>query len=301
MGQPKVKRDSAMILKVFLYRFLKDKTSWISICVLFGFVFLGIFAPFIAPYDPYEIHEGFYKLPPAWFEGGDIRFFLGTDDLGRDFLTRLIYGARISIFSGLAVVLFSLTGGILLGITSGYFRGWWDQVVMRLVDILMALPSLLLAIVIVAVLGPKLINGIIAVSLVSLPHFVRTIRSVVLDESVKDYIRASESLGVGHFSKMAHHIFPNCLGPIVVQGCLIFSDGILNVAALGFLGLGAQAPTPEWGVMVSDGRSYLGSASYLVNFPGLCILLVVLCFNIMGDGLRDALDVRLQNSSKKES
>ncbi|MCC7442793.1 MAG: ABC transporter permease subunit, partial [Bdellovibrionales bacterium] len=176
----------------------------------------------------------------------------------------------------------------------GYFGGWLDRFVMRAVDILMSLPSILLAIVVVSVLGPSLMNAVVAVSVVAMPNFIRVVRASVIGEKGKPYVVASRSFGTGHLRMMFSNILPNCLAPLIVQGALGFSDGILNVAALGFLGLGAQPPTPEWGTLLADARPFIESNPWMVNLPGLCILGVVLGFNVMGDGLRDAFDPRLR-------
>lgn len=272
----------------------KNRGAMISLAMLVGIGIVAIFAPWIAPHDPTQVFEGQYSLPPFWFEGGEFRFLLGTDDLGRDLLSRLIYGARVSVGVGFLVVIFSLSVGAVLGLMAGYIGGWIDQIIMRAIDVLMSLPSILLAIVVVAILGPSLLNAVIAVSIVALPAFIRIIRASVMAEKEKLYVNASKGFGASHFRMVFLSILPNCLAPIIVQSTLGFSDGILNVAALGFLGLGAQPPTPEWGVMLSDSKAFIESAWWLVTFPGLCILLVVLTFNVLGDGLRDALDPKLR-------
>ncbi len=273
----------------------KNRGAMVSLVFLIVTIIVALAAPWLAPYEPTQMFEGQYSLPPSWFEGGHPQFLLGTDDLSRDLLTRLIYGARVSVGVGFLVVILSLSVGSILGIIAGYVGGWIDQSIMRLTDILMSLPSILLAIVVVAVLGPSLINAVIAVAIVSLPHFIRIVRASVMSEKQKLYVNASEGFGASHLRLIFLTILPNCLAPIIVQATLGFSDGILNVAALGFLGLGAQAPTPEWGVMLSDARAYIESAWWLVTFPGLCILVVVLTFNVLGDGLRDALDPKLRS------
>jgi ABC-type dipeptide/oligopeptide/nickel transport system permease subunit len=214
--------------------------------------------------------------------------------VGRDLLSRLIGGARISLGIGFLVVLLSASIGTFLGLLAGYFGGKLDQVIMRLVDIRMALPSMLLAIVVVAILGPGLANTIIAVSTASLPSFIRLVRASVLAEKSKPYVTASQTFGASHMRQMFINILPNCMAPLIVQASLGFSDGILDAAALGFLGLGAQPPTPEWGTMLADSRAFIESNPWLVTLPGLCILLIVLGFNLFGDGLRDALDPRLK-------
>jgi dipeptide transport system permease protein len=255
-----------------------------------GLLFVSLFAPWLAPHHPFELHSGALRLPPFWSEGGSLTYPLGTDDLGRDQLSRLLFGARVSLSVGLSVVLISLFLGGLIGLLAGFFRGLIDQFFMRSIDLLMSMPSILLALVVVAILGPGLINAVLAVSLVAVPNFARLVRASVLEEMQKDYVLAARSLGLSRFRLLFFHVLPNCMGPIIVQASLGVSDGILNVAALGFLGLGAEPPTPEWGMMLSDGRAYIQSAPWLVTLPGLFILITVLSFNLFGDGLRDALD-----------
>lgn len=268
--------------------FKQNRGAVVGLGVVGLFVFVALFAPLLAPYDPSVIHDGKFLLPPSR------EFWLGTDDVGRDLLSRLIYGARISMGVGFMVVIFSLAIGTLLGLLAGYAGGWVDAVIMRLNDILMALPSILLAIVVVTILGQNLQNAVIAVGVVVIPNFIRLVRAQVMVEKQKQYVVASGSFGAGPFRQAFLNILPNTTAPIIVQGTLGFSDGILNVAALGFLGLGAKPPTAEWGTMLSDSRAFIESAPWLVTLPGLCILVVVLGFNLLGDGLRDALDPRLK-------
>ncbi|WP_434357774.1 dipeptide ABC transporter permease DppC [Parasalinivibrio latis] len=255
---------------------------------------VALLANVVAPHDPAEQFRDALLVPPAWSEGGDWRFILGTDDVGRDILSRLIFGARLSLLIGCLVVVLSLVLGVFLGLVAGYFRGMVDTAIMRLVDIMLALPSLLLAIAIVAILGPSIFNASIAISFVSLPHYVRLTRASVLAEVNRDYVTASRVAGAGHLRLMFVVLLPNCVAPLIVQATLGFSTAILDMAALGFLGLGAQPPTPEWGVMLADARQFINSAWWVVTFPGVAILLTVLAFNLMGDGLRDALDPKLK-------
>jgi ABC-type dipeptide/oligopeptide/nickel transport system permease subunit len=277
----------------FWKQFKKNKGAVAGLCVLIVFILISLFAPWIAPYDSSEIFDGQLRIEPIWGEGGQLKFLLGTDDIGRDVLSRLIYGARVSLGVGFVVVILTLSVGLVLGALAGYMGGKTDTLIMRFIDIIMALPSILLAIVVVAILGTSLINGVIAVSIVGLPGFVRVIRAAVMSEKEKLYVDASKSFGASHFRQVFKHILPNCMAPIIVQSTLGFSDGILNVAALGFLGLGAQAPLPEWGVMLADARHYIELSPWLVTLPGLCILIVVLSFNILGDGFRDAFDPKI--------
>jgi ABC-type dipeptide/oligopeptide/nickel transport system permease subunit len=273
-------------------KILKNKGALAGLIVILISLLLILLAPLLTSYEPHEIVSS-PKIPP-FFLGGNATHLLGTDDLGRDLLSRLLYGGRISLLVGLLVVTISMVFGILLGLLSGFYSGWVDKVIMRVMDILMSLPSILLAIVVVAILGPGLSNAIIAVSLVALPPFVRLVRAQVMAEKEKDYISAARSLGAGPMRLMFLQILPNCFAPIIVQASLGFSDGILNTASLGFLGLGAQAPLPEWGTMLADARAYIESDPWLVTMPGLCIFILVLSFNLLGDGLRDILDPKIR-------
>jgi ABC-type dipeptide/oligopeptide/nickel transport system permease subunit len=258
------------------------------------FVLFAIIAPLIAPYDPTVLFEDALRLPPSFIDGGNPKFLLGTDDVGRDTLSRLIYGARVSMTVGFAVVLLSASIGSVLGLFAGYLGGKVEWVIMRVVDILMAFPSVLLAMVVVSIMGPGLTNAIIAVAVVATPSFIRIVRAEAIAQKSKEYVTAAHSIGAGPLRIMFKEVFPNCTAPLIVQISLGFSDGILNVAALGFLGLGAQAPTPEWGTMLADARAFISSDPWMVTLPGLCILVAVLGFNLFGDGLRDALDPRLK-------
>tara|TARA_R110002072_G_scaffold534_8_gene4254 strand:- start:6571 stop:7461 length:891 start_codon:yes stop_codon:yes gene_type:complete len=281
-------------LSEFWEYFSKNRGAVIGLVLIIFFVVVAILAPVLAPYDPTIVHAQSLRLPPFFSEGGTTEFLLGTDDVGRDILSRLIYGARISMGIGLAVVVLSASIGTLLGLFAGYYGGRIEWFIMRIVDVLMAFPSILLAIVVVSVMGPGISNAIIAVAIVAIPSFTRIVRASVLAEKKKQYVMASKTFGAGSFRIMTREILPNCMAPLIVQATLGFSDGILNAAALGFLGLGAQAPMPEWGTMLSDARAFIQSNPWMVTLPGLCILVVVLGFNLFGDGLRDALDPRLK-------
>jgi ABC-type dipeptide/oligopeptide/nickel transport system permease subunit len=279
--------------------FSKNRGAIFGLVVVELLTLAAIGAQALAPHDPYFTDTQALRLPPAWSEtsppeAGTARHWLGTDDVGRDVLSRLLFGARISMGIGFLVVGLSLTFGAVLGLISGYYGGWVDRLVMRTMDLQMALPSILLAIVVVSILGPSLINTVIAVSIVEFPKFVRLVRAQVIAEKGKPYVLASQSFGASSFRQMVINILPNCAAPLIVQGTLGFSDGILNAAALGFLGLGAQAPTAEWGTMLADARPFIESSPWLVTLPGLCIFLAVMGFNLLGDGLRDAFDPKLR-------
>ncbi len=274
--------------------FSENKGAVLGLAFIVVIILVAVFADVIAPYDPAEQYRDAILTPPAFEEGGSRAYLLGTDDVGRDILSRLIHGARLSLFVGGLVVTFSLLLGILLGITSGYIGGYFETMVMRLMDIMLAMPSLLLALAIVAILGPSLNNAILAIVVVSLPNYVRLMRAAVLSEKNKDYVVASRVCGAGPLRLMFLVIMPNCMAPLIVQATLGFSCAILDAAALGFLGMGAQPPTPEWGSMLADALQFIQRAWWVVTFPGLAILLTVLAFNLAGDGLRDALDPKLK-------
>jgi dipeptide transport system permease protein len=234
-------------------------------------------------------------LPTWWQAGGSLAYPLGTDAIGRDLLSRLIHGARLSLLIGIVVVTIAVVVGTALGLVAGFFRGVVEIVILRLMDILLTLPSLLLAIVIVAILGPGMINAMLAVAVVVLPHYVRIARAAVITETAKDYVTAAKVGGAGTLRLMLKEVLPNCLAPLIVQATLGLSIAILDAAALGYLGLGAQPPLPEWGTMLADAREFVLRAWWVVTFPGLTILLTVLAFNLVGDGLRDVLDPKLKH------
>lgn len=273
----------------FWHRLKRNKGAVFGLVTIILFILSAVFAPLLALHDPAEL---FSQRMLGVFGAEHL---LGTDDLGRDVFSRLIYGARISLSIGLFVVIFALSVGSFLGLVAGYFEGVVDRIIMRLVDIIMSLPSILLALVVIAILGPSLTNTIIAVGIVAIPGFVRPVRAAVIVEKNKKYVEASRNFGSSHLRRMLVSILPNCLSPLIVQGTLGFSEAILNAAALGFLGLGAQPPTPEWGTLLADARDFITTAPRLTIFPGICILIIVLAFNLLGDGLRDAFDPKLRN------
>ena len=283
-------------LREFWSYFSENRGAVAGLFVIAVVVLAAVFAGVIAPHGPAEQFRDHFLTPPFWEQGGTVRFPLGTDAVGRDILSRIIYGARYSLFIGLIVVSLSLSLGIALGLIAGFSRGWLESIIMRFMDILLALPSLLLAIVIVAILGPGLINAMIAVAVTYLPQFTRLTRASAITEQTKDYVTASRVSGARLPRLMFLTVLPNCMAPLIVQGTLSFSNAILDAAALGFLGLGAQPPTPEWGTMLADAREFVLRAWWVVTFPGIAILITVLAFNLMGDGLRDALDPRLKRS-----
>jgi len=284
------------MLSEFWHYFSQNRGAVVGLIVFGLLVLIAIFAPLIAPHGPFEQYRDALLTPPMWQEGGSARFILGTDAVGRDILSRLIHGSRYSLFIGVVVVTIALTGGILVGLIAGYFRGWVDSTIMRVMDIILAFPSLLLALVLVAILGPGLTNAMIAIAIVLQPHFARLTRAAVLSELGREYVTSARVVGAGHLRLMFVTILPNCVAPLIVQGTLSFSTAILDAAALGFLGMGAQPPTPEWGTMLADAREFILRAWWVVTFPGIAILVTVLAINLIGDGMRDALDPKLKRS-----
>ncbi|WP_349358181.1 ABC transporter permease subunit [Stappia sp.] len=284
------------MLAEFWFYFSQNTGAVIGLVFFVALVVVALAAPVIAPHDPGVQFREYFLVPPAWSEGGTTTFLLGTDAVGRDILSRLIYGARFSLFIGVLVVGIALSGGIVIGLIAGFFRGWVDTAIMRVMDVILAFPSLLLALVLVAVLGPGLMNAMIAIAIVLQPHFVRLTRAAVLAERSRDYVVAARLAGAGRLRLMFKTILPNCLAPLIVQATLSFSTAILDAAALGFLGMGAQPPTPEWGTMLAEAREFILRAWWVVTFPGLAILVTVLAINLVGDGLRDALDPKLKRS-----
>ncbi|MBK5934378.1 dipeptide transport system permease protein [Rhodovulum imhoffii] len=283
-------------LRDFWNSFRENRGAVIGLFVFALFLFIAIFAPLLAPYSPSEQFREHLLQPPAWSEGGNWRFPLGTDPLGRDMLSRLLHGARYSFFIGVVVVGVASFFGVTIGVIAGFAPRWLDTLIMRVMDIVLSFPSLLMALVLVAILGPSLINAMIAIAIVLQPHFVRLTRAAVMSERTKDYVTAARVAGAGRLRIMFRTVLPNCLAPIIVQAALSFSTAVLDAAALGFLGMGAQPPTPEWGTMLAEAREFILRAWWVVTFPGLCILITVLAINLMGDGLRDALDPKLKRS-----
>jgi dipeptide transport system permease protein len=280
--------------RLFWHGFAENRGAVVGLAVMVLLVAVALLADAVAPHSPIEQFRAHFLGPPAWQTGGSGEFLLGTDDVGRDILSRLIYGARLSLLIGLSVVALSLTCGTVLGLTAAFAGGVADVAIMRLMDIVLVFPSLLLAIVIVAILGPSLFNAMLAVAVVTLPNYTRLVRASALSELARDYVTATRSAGAGTLRLMFMTVLPNCTAPLIVQASLGFSSAILDAAALGFLGLGAQPPTPEWGTMLAGALQFYQRAWWVLTFPGLAILVTVLAFNLFGDGLRDALDPRLK-------
>ena len=280
---------------VEFWRYFRANAGAVAGLVLILVVLLvALLAEVIAPHSPILTDDTAFLKPPAWQEGGSWKHPLGTDAIGRDMLSRLIHGARLSLAIGVAVVALSLAVGVVLGLIAGFARGVVEFAIMRLMDIVLTMPSLLLAIVIVAILGPGMMNAMLAVAVIILPHFVRLTRASVISELARPYVTAARVSGAGTIRLMFRTVLPNCMAPLIVQSSLGISTAILDAAALGFLGLGAQPPSPEWGTMLADAREFVLRAWWVVTFPGLMILVTVLAFNLLGDGLRDALDPKLK-------
>lgn len=269
--------------------FKKSKIAVVGAAIVLFFILLALFGPLIAKEGINDQVLADRLQPPS------AEYWLGTDDFGRDILSRIIHGARISLRVGFLSVIGSVVVGSILGIIAGYYGRWVDTVISRIFDIMLAFPSILLAIAIVSVLGPSLRNALIAIAIINVPNFGRLIRSKVLSIKQDEYITAAKGIGMRDARILFSHILPNSMAPVIVQGTLAIATAILEAAALGFLGLGAQAPQPEWGKMLADSKDYLQTAPWTMIFPGLAIMLTVLGFNLMGDGLRDALDPKMKS------
>jgi dipeptide transport system permease protein len=281
----------------FVRAFMKNKGAVLGLIVLIIFVLIAFLAPWLAPHDPYELFQGKEQLPPSFVDGGEAAFLLGTDDAGRDTLSRVLYGARYSLFIGLCATTLSLLIGVSLGLAAAFWPKIIGKVIMLVNDILMSYPSLLLAIIIAAILGPSMTNTIITIALVCLPPFIRLTRATAMVELQRDYVTASRVIGVGTMRMLFVTVLPNCMAPLIVQATMVFSSAILEAGAIGFLGFGVQPPDAEWGAMLGTARQYIQSNVWLAIFPGLAIFISALAINLTGDGLRDALDPKLKEVS----
>jgi ABC-type dipeptide/oligopeptide/nickel transport system permease subunit len=296
---------SATLWGLVRRRFFRRKSALVGLAILGLLVFVAIFADVIAPYSPRQVLIGVEPVrkrqaPCIHLLGcpaDQPQHLMGIDGNVRDQFSRVLFGSRFSLIIGFTTVTFAILIGATLGGVAGFLGGWVDDVIMRLMDVLLAFPSLLLAIAIVAVLGPGLINALLAIGIVSIPAYARVVRSSVLVVKEMDYVAASRALGASPLNLLYSRILPNALTPLIVQGTLGIASAILDAAALSFLGLGAQPPTPEWGSMLGSERNQVFTAPHLVFYPGLAIMLTVLAFNLLGDGLRDALDPRLAHIS----
>ena len=274
--------------KVFLF-FKKNKSFSFLFLFVISLLLFSLFSPLLLSHSPSEVFEDHLMKPPFFMEGSEKGFLLGTDDLGRDFFSRLIFGAKVSFLAGFIVLFFCLVFGLIFGSLAAFFKTW-DAVISIFVDILMSFPGLLIAILVVSLTGPSFFNACLAGSLMCLPMMIRLVRSLILREKAEDYVKASFSFGASKKRVIFFHIYPNILGELTAQSLLTFSEGILAVAALSFLGLGAQAPLAEWGVMIADGRAYLESQWWLASFPGLFILALIFSINLLGERLKELFD-----------
>lgn len=272
-------------------KLFKNKSFLIGLIVFSFFLVLALMSFVWTPHSYQEVFENAALMKPS------AQFWLGTDDLGRDILSRLLVGAQLSLGIGILVGGISIVVGASLGIVSGYYGGRVDQIMVQVMNAIQALPSLLLALFVVAILGGGVLNTILSVTLVSIPIMFRLVRSAAKVESSKDYIVSARALGASDFRIMKSHVLPNCVTPILVQTAVCCSEAILNTAALGFLGLGIPAPFPEWGTMLSDSKTFIETAPHLMTLPGACLLLLILSTQLMSDGLRDQLDPKLRGRS----
>ena len=285
-----------------LRRFVRHRSARVGMVILGLLTFVAIFAPLLAPYDPIKpLRDVKRRSAPCIHLFGcsadQPQHIFGIDGNQRDLLSRIIYGSRLSLEIGIATVSFAIIVGAALGAIAGFAGGWTDNIIMRIMDVLLAFPSLLLSIAIVAVLGPGLMNALLAIAFVSIPVYARIVRASVLQVKEQDFVSASRALGSSPVGILVGHVLPNALTPLIVQATLGIASAILDAAALSFLGLGAAPPTPEWGLMLGEERNSVFNAPHLVFIPGFAIMLTVLAFNLLGDGLRDALDPRLSNVS----
>jgi peptide/nickel transport system permease protein len=285
---PELRHQPRSLLRETWRRYRRQSPAMLGLTLLLALLLASVAAPLLTPYDPVKMTLSDALISPS------VAHPLGTDHLGRDVLARILYGGRLSLMIGFLAVGIGLAVGTPLGAVSGYYSGWVDLIVQRVADILLSFPSILLALALVAVLGVGLRNVVISVGVSAIPSFIRIVRGSVLSIRETEYVEAARAVGVKDRVILRRHVLTNALAPVIVQATLNLGTAILVAAGLGFLGLGVKAPTPEWGSMLGEGRQYIFSASYLATFPGLAILLAVLGFNLMGDGLRDALDPRLR-------
>lgn len=273
--------------------FSHNRSAMTGSLILLTILLMSLVGPWFAPHDPAQQFSDKILTPPLWYDNGDFVTPFGTDDLGRDMLSRLLHGARLSLKLTLMVVFAAAFIGIMLGAAAAFLNAGLRSLLMRFMDLLLSLPSLLLAIAIVAIIGPGLPNAVYAVVIVLIPQFVKVTQSAISEELAKDYIMAARLDGAGHIRLLLHHVWPNIIPALIVQLTFSFSTALLDIAALGFLGLGAQPPMAEWGTMLSEARAFIQFAPWTMTLPGLAIFLTVLSINLVGDGLRDAFDPRL--------
>jgi dipeptide transport system permease protein len=283
-------------LKAFWQGFAANRGALVALIILCLLGFAALFAPWLAPHDPLLQYREHMLTPPLWSEGGLRAYPLGTDELGRCLLSRLMFGARISLAIGVLSVLMALIPGVVLGLVAAFYEKTLSPPIMRTMDVLLSLPGILLAICVITILGPGLLNTMVAIAVGALPGTTRLARAAAMGEVGKEYVTASRLAGAGTARLMFITVLPNCAAPLIVNATLAFSSAVLETAALGFLGLGVPAPMPEWGTMLATARDYIARAPWVVTLPGLAILVSVLAINLVGDGLRDALDPRLKQA-----
>lgn len=290
--------DNKLVIKLrwIIKQLLKSKTGVVGFIIVISLILMAIFAPWLAPFEPAKQNPSAILKPPSWIEGGDEAYLLGTDNLGRDILSRIIYGSRISLIVGLFSVILAGAIGMIIGLISGYYGGIIDAVFMRLADAFLAIPSILFSLVVLAVLGPGVITLIIALAFTKWVVYARLVRGEVLSIKERDYVRAARSIGVKNIHIILRHVLPNVFSSFIVVSALTVASTIIGEASLSFLGLGIQPPTVSWGVMLSDGRNYLATNWWIATFPGIAITIAVLGIIFLGDWLRDVLDPRSQGS-----
>jgi len=274
-------------LKEYLYLLKQNKLTFIALIIILSLVIIAIIAPIIAPFPSHiygSVNPQDKLLPPSWV------YLFGTDELGRDIFSRVLYGTRISLLVSLIAIVMGLLIGVPLGLMAGYYGGFVDEFIMRIADMFLSFPPLLLAMAIAAFLGPSLQNAILAIIISWWPWYARLVRGQVVSIKEREFVRAAHAIGTPSWQIMFKHILPNCISPVMVQGSMDFGGVVLTLAALSFLGLGAQAPTPEWGLMINTSRTYFLKAWWYGIFPGMAIFITVLSFNLLGDGLREVLD-----------
>lgn len=290
LPRPAVRTPGAWRNSKALRRFLANRLAVFGAVTLVLFGLLALLAPVISPYDPAQASFTDLRTAPS------AQHYFGTDELGRDTLARVLYGARISLSAGLVSVALAMVSGTFFGLIAGYFRGWPDELIMRVVDAMLALPFLVLAITLAAILGPSLQNTMLAIAIVTAPAFARVARGEVLAQREREYVQAAQALGASDSRTVLRHLLPNISGPLIVQTSLAIANAVLAESSLSFLGLGVQPPTPSWGSMLNTARGYLADAPWMAIFPGVAIFLTVLAFNLVGDGLREAFDPRARRS-----
>jgi peptide/nickel transport system permease protein len=289
LGPQEIRRKPLTLRRIYIRQFMRNKGAVVGAIYLLIIAFVAIFAPLIAPFDPLDMHPQDMLKPP------DSTYYFGTDQYGRDILSRIVFGSRISLQVGLLANVFSVALGMVIGLTAGFYGGRWDMIVMRFMDMIFAFPGILLALSIIGLVGKRSLTWVmIALAIVWIPMYARLIRGSVLSAKETTYVDAARVTGVNNMRIMGRHVLPNVVAPVIVVATLCIGVAIRNAAALSFLGMGAQPPTPEWGLMLFETKQFLRLAPWVTIFPGLAILITVIAFNLVGDGLRTALDPKLK-------